>query len=76
MHTLVGAPEENPFEAAVLYERVGKIIVKYLKRFGPDERLKNIALNCLKISKELWSKEGYKKKVEEINRIASELQRI
>ena len=70
---LVGDPKENKFEAAILYERLGEVVVKYVNRFGIDSLLAKKVIKLLETARDIWSEEGYTEKVEKISKYLGKL---
>jgi len=66
INVLVKNPEENRFEAALMYEKAGKLIAKYTYRFGAHPELVPLALNYLETSAKIWSEGGYRERADDI----------
>jgi len=64
---LVKNPDENKFEAALTYYRVGKLLYKYLNKFGYSDDIIRWAIRFLEISSQIWESEGFNEKAKEIN---------
>ncbi len=71
--TLVQDPNENRFEAAIIYKRAGEVLVKYYEKFGSDEEIVHFARNYLGTSLEIWRAENYKAIPEEIEQVLSKI---
>jgi len=70
---LVGDPKENKFEAAILYERLGEVVMRYVNRFGIDSLLVKKVIKLLETARDIWSEEGYTEKVEKISKYLGKL---
>ena len=74
-NVLVKDPEENRFEAAVMYERAGKLLIKYLDKFGRDDYYLSQAYKYINRSVAIWAAEGYTVKVNELENYRKSLER-
>ena len=73
---LVRDPQESKYEAAIAYERAGRIAFKFLNRFGKDPEILERTLQYLSISKRTWEGEGYHERADDLEQIIVSLKTL
>lgn len=70
---LVRDPNENRFEAAIIYKRTGEVLARYYEKFGFDEEIVSFARNYLNTSLQIWRSENYKIIPQKIEQLLSKI---